>query len=233
MHTSGRPILIAPSLLAADFANLASAIREAEDGGADLLHLDVMDGHFVPNISIGPPVIASVRKASRLPLDAHLMISEPGRYVDAVVAAGANWVSVHVEADPHLDRTVAQIRELGAIPGVALNPATPLGTLEEILPQVGFVLVMTVNPGFGGQEFVPSTLAKIRRLRAMVAAGGHHVSIEVDGGIGAGNLPEILEAGANVIVAGSSVFRAACGTTGAVREMKEVAARHAGRLVTA
>jgi ribulose-phosphate 3-epimerase len=228
----GRIIEIAPSILAADFANLAREIARVEEGGADLLHLDIMDGHFVPNITIGPPVVSSIRKATTLPLDAHLMISEPSRYVEELVKAGANWISVHVETDPHLDRTLHYIRGYGVRAGVALNPATPLNTLDEVLPQADYILVMSVNPGFGGQTFIPSALNKIRKLREMISSNGYSARIEVDGGIGLDNLDEVLSAGAEIIVAGSAIFRAAGGATAAVRGMKEITERHSRVLET-
>jgi len=222
----GRPIRIAPSILSADFARLAADIEKVEEGGADLLHLDIMDGHFVPNITIGPPVVSAIRQITKLPLDAHLMIEEPSRYLDAVVKAGASWVSVHVEADRHLNRSIRRIQELGAKAGVALNPATPLGALEEILPEVDFVLVMSVNPGFGGQSFIPSTLGKVRRLRSLLVSLKCRAEIEVDGGVGIDNLGEVLAAGAEIIVAGSAVFGAPQGPSDAVRAMRELAERH-------
>ncbi|PYV14708.1 MAG: ribulose-phosphate 3-epimerase [Acidobacteria bacterium] len=218
-------ISIAPSILSADFAHLATEIAKAEEGGADLLHVDVMDGHFVPNITLGPPVVASIRKFTELVLDAHLMIEEPSRYVDDFIRAGVNWISVHAEADRHLNRTVAYIQDRGIRAGVALNPATPVQALEEILPDLDFVLVMSVNPGFGGQRFIPAALEKIRKLRGIISSNGYKARIEVDGGIGPANLGEVLEAGAEIIVAGSAVFHAAAGVSAAVRELKQIARR--------
>jgi ribulose-phosphate 3-epimerase len=208
--------------LSADFARLAQEIEKVEGAGADLIHLDVMDGHFVPNMTIGLPVVASIRKITRLPLDAHLMIDNPGQYLDGFIEAGINWLSVHVEADVHLDRTLRHLRQHGVRAGVALNPATPLSSLEEILPLADFVLIMTVNPGFGGQKFIPSMLKKINRLREIIVSNSYRARIEVDGGIGPDNLRDILSAGAEVIVAGSAIFGskdAAC----AVRDMKGIA----------
>jgi ribulose-phosphate 3-epimerase len=174
---------IAPSILSADFAQLGAEIAAAEQGGATLIHCDVMDGHFVPNMTIGLPVVKSLKRATRLPLDTHLMISEPGRYAEQFVEAGASMVSVHVEADAHLNRTLAAIRQKGAQAGVVINPATPLVALEEALPFADYILVMSVNPGFGGQKFIPTSLAKVRRLRRMIDERGLRVRIEIDGGI--------------------------------------------------
>ena len=197
---------IAPSILSADFSRLAEEIRAIEDGGATVLHVDVMDGHFVPNITIGLPVVKSLRKATQMTIDTHLMISEPGRYAVEFVKAGADMVSVHVEADVHLNRTLVAIREAGGQPGIAINPATPLIALEEALPYADFVLLMSVNPGFGGQKFVPTSMEKLRRLRRMIDERGLQVRIEIDGGIDADNISNIVEAGAEIIVAGSAVF---------------------------
>lgn len=211
-------IEIAPSILSADFARLAEAIDAVEAGGATVLHVDVMDGHFVPNITIGLPVVKSLRKATSMTIDTHLMISEPGRYAVEFVNAGANMVSVHVEADDHLNRTLTSIREAGAKAGVAINPATPLGTLEEALSYADFVLLMSVNPGFGGQKFVPTSIDKLRRLRRMIDDRGLNVRIEIDGGIDASNIAEVCEAGAEIIVAGSAVYGGGRPTE-AVREL--------------
>jgi ribulose-phosphate 3-epimerase len=199
-------IEIAPSILSADFSRLADEIRAVEDGGASVLHVDVMDGHFVPNITIGLPVVRSIRKATDLTIDTHLMIEEPGRYAVQFVEAGADMVSVHVEADVHLQRTLVAIREAGAKAGIAINPATPLSALEEALPYADFVLLMSVNPGFGGQSFIPTSLDKLRRLKKMIADRGLSTKIEIDGGIDAGNIAEIVESGAEIIVAGSAVY---------------------------
>jgi ribulose-phosphate 3-epimerase len=199
-------MILAPSILASDYARLADQVAAAARGGAQLVHVDVMDGHFVPNITLGPPVVASLHKATPLPLDVHLMIENAERYLQAFVDAGAAWVSVHQEAVPHLQRQVAFLRERGVRAGVALNPATPLGTLDEILPELDYVLVMSVNPGFGGQKFIPATLEKIRRLHAIIGERGLKAQIEVDGGVDAGNIRALVEAGAEVLVAGSAVF---------------------------
>jgi ribulose-phosphate 3-epimerase len=197
---------IAPSILSADFTRLADEIAAARSGGATILHVDVMDGHFVPNITIGLPVVKSIRKATDMTIDTHLMISEPGRYAVEFVNAGADMVSVHVEADDHLQRTLTAIREAGAKAGIAINPATPIETLSEALPYADFVLLMSVNPGFGGQKFIPTMLDKLRRLRRMIDERGLDVRIEIDGGVDGTNIGEIVEAGAEMIVAGSAVF---------------------------
>lgn len=199
-------VKIASSILAADFARLGEQVREADAGGADWIHVDTMDGQFVPNITIGPLIVNAIRPVTALPIDVHLMIIKPELYLEDFVKAGANRLTVHVETCPHLHRTVAAIKELGAQAGVTLNPATPLGTLEEILPFVDLVLVMSVNPGFGGQSYIPTSTAKIRRLRAMMDAINSHAELQVDGGISAANAGEIVAAGASVLVAGSSVF---------------------------
>ena len=197
---------IAPSILSADFTRLAEAIESVRSGGARILHVDVMDGHFVPNITIGMPVVRSIRKTTDMVIDTHLMIDEPGRYAVEFVEAGANMVSVHVEADPHLHRTLSAIRDAGAKPGVAINPATPIESLTEALPYVDFVLLMSVNPGFGGQSFVPTMLDKLSRLKRMITERGLEVKIEIDGGIDSTNIASIVNAGADLIVAGSAVF---------------------------
>jgi len=197
---------LAPSLLSADFTRLGEEIAAVAQGGARLLHLDVMDGHFVPNLTIGPPVVSSVRKVTDLALDVHLMIAEPDRYIERFVEAGADMISVHQETVPHLHRTIALIRGLGAAAGVALNPATPIGVLEEILPDLDYVLVMSVNPGFGGQRFIPSTVHKVAALRRMIEGRDAAARIEVDGGVGADNITTLFEAGADLFVAGAAVF---------------------------
>lgn len=199
-------IEIAPSILAANFASLGEEIRAVEQGGASLLHVDVMDGHFVPNISIGVPVVASLRKATRLTLDVHLMIEHPERYIEAFAQAGADMISVHQEATPHLDRVLASIRELGRGAGAVINPATPAAMLSEVLDVVDYVLVMSVNPGFGGQSFLPGAVEKIRQLKELRARYNRTFRIEVDGGIGPDNVIPLVRAGADILVAGTSVF---------------------------
>ena len=197
---------IAPSILSADFTRLGEEIAAVRDGGAKVLHVDVMDGHFVPNITIGLPVVKSIRKATDMTIDTHLMIDEPGRWAVEFVKAGADMVSVHIEADDHLQRTLTAIREAGAKAGIAINPATPLEMLSEALPYADFVLLMSVNPGFGGQKFVRTMLDKLRRLAEMIRSRGLSTQIEIDGGIDAENIGEIAAAGAQIIVAGSAVF---------------------------
>jgi ribulose-phosphate 3-epimerase len=214
---------IAPSILSADFTRLAEAIDDVKAGGATILHVDVMDGHFVPNITIGLPVVRSIRKATDMIVDTHLMITEPGRYAAEFVKAGADMVSVHVEADPHLQRTLTAIRDQGGKAGVAINPATPIESLTEALPYADFILLMSVNPGFGGQKFIPTMLDKTRRLRRMIDDRGLDVRIEIDGGIDADNIAEVVAAGAEMIVAGSAVFGRG-DATAAVRELTERAA---------
>ena len=201
-------IKIAPSILAADFARLGAQVREAEEAGADYIHVDVMDGHFVPNLTIGVPVVQSLRAVTDLPLDVHLMIEHPERLISAFAEAGADILTVHVEACPHLHRTVQQIREAGCMPGVALNPATPVALIEPILEDVDLVLVMTVNPGFGGQAFIESTLPKVRALRHLLESRDLPVEIEVDGGINPETAPRAVTAGADVLVAGTAIFNA-------------------------
>ena len=200
-------IRIAPSILSADFARLGECIAEAEAGGADWIHVDVMDGEFVPNITIGVPVVAALRKITKLPLDVHLMIVKPERYTSAFIDAGANYVTVHVEATTHLHRTLDSIRERGAHPGVTLNPATPVSALDEVLPYVDLALVMSVNPGLGGQRYIPTSKAKVAAIRQRLDAQGlKNVELEVDGGVAPGTIGELVAAGANAFVAGAAVF---------------------------
>jgi ribulose-phosphate 3-epimerase len=199
-------VLIAPSILSADFAKLGDQISKAEEGGADWIHLDVMDGHFVPNLTIGPPVVRSLRKLTRLPLDVHLMVTNPDDHLQAFRDAGADRLTVHVETCPHLNRTVQHIHALGAQAGVCLNPATPAVMLHEILPDIELVLVMTVNPGFGGQSFLPGSLQKIRALRDLIRQRGLNPFVQVDGGIDPTTAPGVVDAGANVLVAGHFIF---------------------------
>ena len=199
-------IRIAPSILSADFARLADGVAEAEEGGADWIHVDVMDGRFVPNITIGVPVVAALRRVTDLPLDVHLMIDAPERYVDAFVDAGADWLTVHQEASVHLHRTLETIRHRGARAGVSINPGTPAATLDEVLPFLDLVLVMSVNPGFGGQSFIPSALKKIEKARRIIEASGRDIRLEVDGGIKVDNIRHVADAGADTFVAGSAIF---------------------------
>jgi ribulose-phosphate 3-epimerase len=215
-----RTIEIAPSILSANFACLGDQIQAVERGGAGLLHVDVMDGHFVPNITVGLPVVKSLAKFTRLPIDAHLMISEPGIYAAQFVEAGAQMVSVHVEADPHLHRTAMSIKAAGAQAGVVLNPSTPVGAVEEALQFVDYVLVMSVNPGFGGQKFIPQTLDKVKRLRQMILERQLNVRLEIDGGIDRSNIEDVVAAGAEIIVAGSAIFGKP-DAEAAVKELRE------------
>jgi ribulose-phosphate 3-epimerase len=199
-------VLIAPSILSADFAALGDAIAAAERGGADLIHVDVMDGHFVPNITIGPPVVKSLRRVVHVPMDVHLMISDPDRYIDAFADGGAAMISVHVEVLPHLHRTVHAIKALGVKAGVVLNPSTPVAVLEDMAGDVDFVLVMSVNPGFGGQTFIPRSESKVREVRALLDRAGNQAAVEIDGGIDRRTVARVVAAGARIIVAGSAVF---------------------------
>ena len=206
MSVRPAPVRIAPSILSADFAALGRDIAAAERGGADLIHVDVMDGHFVPNITIGPPVVRAIKRIATRPLDVHLMIEEPDRYIESFVAAGAAMLSVHVEAVPHLHRTVALIRSLGAKAGVVINPATPVASLVDIVGDVDLVLVMSVNPGFGGQSFIPHSLQKVRQVRDLLAAAGSTAAIEIDGGVDLSNAADVVAAGATILVAGQAIF---------------------------
>lgn len=215
-------IEIAPSILAANFAKLGDEVRIVEEAGADVIHVDIMDGHFVPNISLGIPVVASLRKATRLPLDVHLMIEQPELYIEDFIRAGGSRILVHQEATVHLDRALAMIRELGAEAGAAINPATPVGMLSEVLDKVDTVLVMTVNPGFGGQKFIPNTYEKIRQLNQMRARYNASFRIEVDGGVEPENAAGLAQAGANTFVAGTSIFHTA-DPAAATRQLKKLA----------
>jgi len=199
-------VRLAPSILSADFAALGTAIAAAERGGADLIHVDIMDGHFVPNITIGPSGVQAIKRVAKVPLDVHLMISDPDRYVEAFVEAGASMLSVHVEVLPHLHRTLTAIKALGVQAGVVLNPATPVTSLEEVAAVVDFVLVMSVNPGFGGQAFIPRSEAKVRTVRALLDRAGSDAPIEVDGGIDTTNIARLIAAGAEILVAGAAIF---------------------------
>ncbi|AEV18679.1 ribulose-phosphate 3-epimerase [Geobacillus sp. G4] len=216
-------IRIAPSILSADFARLAEEIRSVEEGGADWIHVDIMDGHFVPNLTFGPPVVAAIRPVTKLPLDVHLMIADPDRYIPAFAKAGADVISVHVEACVHLHRTIHFIKEQGVKAGVVLNPHTPVEMIRHVIGDVDLVLLMTVNPGFGGQAFIPAVVPKIREVARMASEQNKEVDIEVDGGINAETAPLCVEAGANVLVAGSAIYnerdRAA-----AIRTLREVCA---------
>jgi ribulose-phosphate 3-epimerase len=213
-------IKLAPSILAADFARLGDQVREAERAGADRIHVDVMDGHFVPNITIGPPVVKSLRPITRLPLECHLMIEQPDLFLDAFAEAGADSMLVHQEGAINLHRTVQHIKKLGKRAGVVINPATPASVLDEILPDVDLVLVMTVNPGFGGQEFIATTLPKIRRVREMIDRIKPACELEVDGGIDATTAPQTVKAGARVLVAGSAIFHAKDGVAAAMNRLR-------------
>jgi ribulose-phosphate 3-epimerase len=211
---------IAPSILSADFSRLAEEIATVERAGASLLHVDVMDGRFVPNITVGLPVVKAISRATRLPIDTHLMIVEPGRYAEQFVAAGAQMVSIHIEADPHAHRTLGSIRAAGAQAGLAINPATSLATLDEALNFADYILIMSVNPGFGGQKFIPASLDKVRRLRKMIDERRSTARIEIDGGIDRDNVADVVGAGAEIIVAGSAIFGAPDPAV-ALRELRE------------
>lgn len=217
---------ILPSILSADFARLAEEIARVQRGGATMLHVDVMDGHFVPNMTVGPPVVKSIRKATTMTLDVHLMITNPDAFISAFIEAGADMVSVHQEVCPHLDRTLRKIQEEGARAGVVLNPSTPVSTLDEVLDVVDFVLIMSVNPGFGGQKFIPNALNKIRQLDARRRQRGLQFAIEIDGGVGLHNIAEIVNAGCDWLVAGAAVFHSD-DPAATVSQMRQ-AAREAG-----
>jgi ribulose-phosphate 3-epimerase len=216
-------VLIAPSILSADFSALGAAVAAVERGGADLIHVDVMDGHFVPNITIGPPVVASLKRVAKVPLDVHLMIDDPDRYIEAFARAGAAYLSVHVEVLPHLHRTVHAIQGLGVKAGVVLNPSTPVSVLHDIAADVDFVLVMSVNPGFGGQTFIPRSESKVREVRALLDLAGNPAPVEIDGGVDLGNIGRVVSAGARMIVAGAAVFHSP-DPERATRDLKAAAA---------
>jgi ribulose-phosphate 3-epimerase len=213
-------VRLAPSILSADFAHLGRDIAAAERGGADLIHVDVMDGHFVPNITIGPPVVKAIRRVANVPLDVHLMIEDPDRYLDAFIDAGASMVSVHVEVLPHLHRSIQAIKKRGAQAGVVLNPSTPVVTLENVAADVDYVLIMSVNPGFGGQAFIPRSLDKIRAVRALLDGAGNAAPIEVDGGVDLHTVSAVVTAGADMLVAGQAIF----GTSDAEAAARELRA---------
>lgn len=225
-------VRIAPSILSSDFARLADEIAAVEKAGADLLHVDVMDGHFVPNLTIGPPIVEAIRKVTSLPLDVHLMITNPNDFIDEFAGAGADYLTVHVEACPHLHRTIQAIKEKGIKAGVTLNPATPLVSVEPILPDVDLLLIMSVNPGFGGQKFIVSVLDKIRAARAMLERTGSSALLEVDGGVKVENAHEIVAAGADILVAGSAIFEApGCDYRDVIARMRQAGSAEAGKVL--
>jgi ribulose-phosphate 3-epimerase len=215
-------VLIAPSILSADFARLGEAVRLAETAGADLIHVDIMDGHFVPNLTLGPRLVAAIRRETRLPIDVHLMVEKPRAFIPLFQEAGADWISIHVEATAHLHKDLSLIRSLGRKAGVALNPATPIETLTEVLHELDFVLIMSVDPGWGGQSFIPSCREKIRRLRDRIRAENLRIPIEVDGGIKLDNVEDIIRDGCEIVVAGSAVYDAP-DPAEAVRKLQAIA----------
>jgi len=218
-------IEIAPSVLAADFARLGDQIAEADEGGADYIHLDVMDGHFVPNLTFGVPIIAAVRGSTEALFDVHMMVDSPEDYIDELAAAGADIITVHVEAVDQLHQVIKQIKDSGALAGLALSPATPVTTLQHILPELDLVLIMSVNPGFGGQSFIPNTIGKIAQVRSMLDDNGLTTKLEVDGGIGPDNAEDVVKAGARVLVAGSAIYSSADGVASAITAIRHAACR--------
>ncbi len=221
-------IRLAPSILSADFARLGEAVKLAEDAGADLIHLDVMDGHFVPNLTIGPQLVSSLKRLTRLPLDVHLMVEKPGFFIPLFHEAGADWISIHLEASVHLQRDIALIKELGRKAGIALNPATPIHLLTDILKELDYVLVMSVNPGFGGQKFIPSARQKIVQLRSWIQGQKLNIPIEVDGGISPDNAADLLADGAEILVVGAAIFRST-DPAGIIAKLKEIIGREISR----
>ncbi|MCH2320059.1 MAG: ribulose-phosphate 3-epimerase [SAR202 cluster bacterium] len=218
-------IEIAPSVLAADFARLGDQIAEADEGGADYIHLDVMDGHFVPNLTFGVPIIAAVRGSTEAVFDVHMMVDSPEDYIDELAAAGADIITVHVEAVDQLHQVIKQIKDSGTLAGLALSPATPVTTLQDILPELDLVLIMSVNPGFGGQSFIPNTIGKIEQVRRMLDDNGLTAKLEVDGGIGPDNAEDVVTAGARVLVAGSAVYSSVDGVASAIKAIRDAACR--------
>lgn len=221
-------IRIAPSILSADFSRIADAVRTAEAAGADLIHIDIMDGHFVPNLTLGPQIVAALKKQTSLPLDVHLMVEKPRAFIPLFRDAGADWISIHLEASRHLHKDVTSIRELGAKAGLALNPATPLHLMREIIGELDFILLLTVNPGWGGQKFIPSCMMKIRNLKDWIREEKLAAAVEIDGGVNLENFEDLIRAGADIFVAGSSIFRAD-DPAAVIRRMKAIAAGKGGK----